>query len=161
MPESAGILLFRRDGKARVEVLLAHPGGPFWQRRDLGAWTLPKGEPDDGEDLRGCALRELGEELGPTAEVEPAELVELGAVRQKGGKVVHAFAAEADFEPASLESNSFEVEWPPRSGTLREFPEVDRVEWFSPERAREKLNPAQVELVDRLLDRLGLVEKGR
>ena len=161
MPESAGILLWRRDGQDGVELLLAHPGGPFWERRDDGAWTIPKGEPEAGEDLRQCALRELREELGPVAELEPPGLVELGAVRQKGGKVVHAFAAEADFDPASLESNSFEVEWPPRSGTRRQFPEVDRVEWFSPERAREKLNPAQVELVDRLLDRLGLVEKGQ
>jgi predicted NUDIX family NTP pyrophosphohydrolase len=158
LPESAGILLFRH-GDGEVELLLAHPGGPFWQGRHSGAWTLPKGEPEAGEDLRECALRELREELGPAAAVEAAELLDLGSVRQKGGKVVHAFAAESDFDPASIESSVFEIEWPPRSGARREFPEVDRVEWFRPARAREMLNPAQVELVDRLLDRLGLVER--
>lgn len=159
VPESAGILLFRRRG-GEVELLLAHPGGPFWKRRDEGAWTIPKGEPEEGESLRECALRELGEELGPEAPAPgPDDLLDLGSVRQRGGKVVHALAGEGDFDPARLAGNSFELEWPPRSGRRAEFPEVDRVEWFSPSQAREKLNPAQVDLVDRLLDRLGLVER--
>ena len=160
MPESAGTLLFRRAaGGGGVEVLLAHPGGPFWRRRDLGAWSIPKGELEEGEELRDCALRELREELGPVPELHSADLLDLGSVRQRGGKVVHGFAAEADFDPERLQSIGFEMEWPPRSGTVSEFPEVDRVEWFRPDDAREKLNPAQVELIDRLLDRLGLVER--
>lgn len=157
MPESAGILLFRRGRE--LELLLAHPGGPFWQRRDKGAWSVPKGEPEEGEDLKECALRELCEELGTIPDLGQEDLLELGSVRQRGGKLVHGFAAEADFDPATLVSMTFEMEWPPRSGTMREFPEVDRVEWFRAARAREKLNPAQVELVDRLLDHLGLVER--
>jgi predicted NUDIX family NTP pyrophosphohydrolase len=157
LPESAGILLFRRG--PGLELLLAHPGGPFWQRKDRGAWSIPKGEPDDGEDLRACALRELREELGPAPDLDLDDLLDLGSIRQKGGKVVHGFAAEADFDPVRLDSIGFEMEWPPRTGTMREFPEVDRVEWFEPEPARERLNPAQVEFIDRLRDRLGLVER--
>lgn len=151
--ESAGVLLFRN--RAEPELLLIHPGGPYWSRKDLGAWSIPKGEPDSGEEKPRCALRELGEELGPAVPaLSAADLIELGSIRQKGGKVVHAWAAEADFDPASLDSNSYEVEWPPRSGKVREFPEVDRAEWFEPEEARRKINPAQVELIDRLLGAL-------
>ena len=151
--ESAGVLLFRSP--VSPELLLVHPGGPFWARKDLGAWTIPKGEPDPGEEPRRCALRELGEELGPEApSLDPGELIELGSVRQKAGKLVHAWAAEAEFDPAALASNSFELEWPPRSGTRREFPEVDRAEWFEPEQARRRILPAQVPLIDRLLDML-------
>jgi predicted NUDIX family NTP pyrophosphohydrolase len=157
LPESAGILLFRRG--SGLELLLAHPGGPFWAKKDLGAWSIPKGEPEEAEDMRACALRELREELGPVPELTADDLLDLGAVRQKGGKVVHGYAAEAEFDPDTLNSIGFEIEWPPRSGNRQEFPEVDRVEWFSVEAAREKLNPAQVELIDRLMDRLGLVEK--
>jgi predicted NUDIX family NTP pyrophosphohydrolase len=152
--ESAGILLYR-FGDAGPEVLLAHPGGPFWARKDAGAWTIPKGGFDPGEEPREAALRELAEELGEAApQLPPEALVELGSIRQKGGKVVHAWAAEADFDPAALDSNAFSMEWPPRSGVEREFPEVDRAEWFEPAGAREKLLAAQVELVDRLLERL-------
>jgi len=133
---------------------LVHPGGPFWAKRDLGSWSIPKGGSEDGEDLRLCALRELGEELGTAPEVEPDEMVELGSIRQKGGKVVHAWAVEGDFDPAELDSNTFSMEWPPRSGNDREFPEVDRAEWFSPADAREKLIAAQSAFVDRLLERL-------
>ncbi len=137
------------------EVLLVHPGGPFWAKKDLGAWSAPKGEIDDGEDPRACALRELGEELGPCAPaLDAGDLIELGSVRQKSGKVVECWAAEADFDPAGLESNTFAVEWPPRSGIEREFPEVDRAEWFDPDTARQKLNPAQADFVDRLLDQV-------
>jgi predicted NUDIX family NTP pyrophosphohydrolase len=151
--ESAGVLLFRN--RAALEVLLAHPGGPFWAKRDLGAWTIPKGELGEGEDLRTCALRELGEELGPAAPaLATADLIELGSIRQKAGKVVHAWAAEGEFVPAALSSNSFELEWPPRSGTRREFPEVDRAEWFEPAEARRRILPAQAAFVDRLLEAL-------
>ena len=134
---------------------MVHPGGPFWAKRDLGSWSIPKGGSEDGEDLRLCALRELGEELGTAPEVEPDEMVELGSIRQKGGKVVHAWAVEGDFDPDELDSNTFSMEWPPRSGTDREFPEVDRAEWFEPGAARKKLIAAQAEFVDRLLEHLG------
>jgi len=151
---SAGILLYRfEDGAPRV--LLVHPGGPYWTRRDLGAWTIPKGEYEDGELARDCALRELGEELGAAApDLEVEALLDLGAVRQKSGKVVEAWAAEGEFEPAQLASNTFKLEWPPHSGNEREFPEVDRAEWFDPEQARRKMLAAQVELLDRLLEHL-------
>lgn len=148
--ESAGVLLFRN--RAAPELLLVHPGGPFWAKRDVGAWTIPKGEPDVGEELRQCALREMGEELGPAAPgLDPDDLIELGSIRQKGGKLVHAWAAEGEFDPAALASNSFEMEWPPRSGERREFPEVDRAEWFDPEEARHRILSAQADLIDRLL----------
>lgn len=146
---SAGILLFRIEG-GKLEILLVHPGGPYWAKRDLGAWSLPKGEPDEGEDRRACALRELEEELGAPPAIDVRALIELGEVRQKGGKVVQAWAAEGDFDPAALRSNTFTMEWPPRSGQEREFPEVDRAEWFSPALATEKINPAQAAFVDRL-----------
>ena len=152
---SAGILLFRRDG-GEPEVLLVHPGGPLWERKDAGAWSVPKGEYVDPEEPRACALRELAEELGPAAPALALDrLIELGSIRQKSGKVVRCWAAEADFDPVKVDSNLFEMEWPPRSGQRREFPEVDRAEWFDPEAAKAKINPAQAELVDRLLARLG------
>jgi predicted NUDIX family NTP pyrophosphohydrolase len=151
--ESAGILLVRN--LASPELLLIHPGGPYWARKDLGAWSIPKGELEPGEEARRCALREMGEELGPAAPaLDPAELIELGSIRQKGGKVVHAWGAEADFDTAALASNTFELEWPPRSGTRSEFPEVDRAEWFDPEEARKRILPAQAPLLDRLLEAL-------
>lgn len=151
--ESAGILLVRDP--LSPELLLVHPGGPYWVKKDLGAWSIPKGEPEPGEESRQCALRELGEELGPAApSLDPAELIELGSVRQKGGKVVHAWGAEADFDPDALASNSFELEWPPRSGSRNEFPEVDMAAWFDPEEARRRILPAQAPLIDRLLESL-------
>jgi predicted NUDIX family NTP pyrophosphohydrolase len=144
---SAGILLFRtRSGTP--EVLLVHPGGPFWARRDAGAWSIPKGEHRDDEDPLQCALREFAEETGSA--LEPAELIELGTIRQKAGKLVTAWAAEGDLDPATVTSNTFTIQWPPRSGRMAEFPEVDRAEWFALAQAREKLVPAQAELVDRL-----------
>jgi predicted NUDIX family NTP pyrophosphohydrolase len=152
---SAGILLYRLAA-AEPELLLVHPGGPFWAKRDRGAWSIPKGELGAGEEPRDCALRELGEELGESAPaIEPESLVELGEVRQKGGKVVRAWAAEADFDPAALRSDTFTMEWPPRSGSEREFPEVDRAEWFGPATARQRILAAQAAFVDRLLERLG------
>ena len=149
---SAGILLYRvRDGAP--EVLLVHPGGPFWAKRDLGAWSIPKGEYDDGDDPRACALRELEEELGTAPPL--GALIDVGSVRQKGGKEVVAWAAEGDFDPAALRSNTFEMEWPPRSGRRQEFPEVDRAEWFDPTEARQRILPAQAAFLDRLAERLG------
>lgn len=150
---SAGILLFRRGGEG-VEFLLVHPGGPFWRRKDAGAWTIPKGQIEDDEEARACALRELEEELGTAPELDPEVLIELGSIRQRAGKRVDAWAAEADFDPATLDSNTFSMEWPPRSGSEAEFPEVDRAEWFDPETAREKILPAQAALLERLLERL-------
>lgn len=152
---SAGILLFRGGGEAGPEVLLVHPGGPYWSKRDAGAWTIPKGQIEQGEDPRDCAIRELREELGTAPAIAAEELIELGAIRQKAGKVVEAWAVEADFDPAGLASNTFALEWPPRSGREQVFPEVDRAEWFGLERAREKILPAQAEFFDRLLAHLG------
>jgi predicted NUDIX family NTP pyrophosphohydrolase len=154
---SAGILLYRHGGDG-TEFLLVHPGGPFWAKKDGGAWSIPKGQIEGEEEPRACAIRELEEELGPAPALEVDELVELGSIRQRAGKVVEAWAAEADFDPATLASNTFRLEWPPRSGTEREFPEVDRAGWFDLETAREKIIPAQAELLDRLLERLGRAE---
>jgi predicted NUDIX family NTP pyrophosphohydrolase len=150
---SAGVILFRR-GEQGVEFLLVHPGGPFWRRKDAGAWSIPKGQIEEDEEARACALRELEEELGPAPTLDPEQLIELGSIRQRAGKLVEAWAAEADFDPATLDSNTFSMEWPPHSGSEQEFPEVDRAEWFDLERAREKILPAQAELLDRLLERL-------
>ena len=144
---SAGILLYRLAGGA-PEVLLVHPGGPYWARKDAGAWSIPKGEHGDDEDPEACARREFEEETGTA--LAPGALVDLGTVRLKSGKVVNAWAAEGDLDPEALTSNTFEIEWPPRSGTMREFPEVDRAGWFDIETAREKLNPAQAPFLDRL-----------
>jgi predicted NUDIX family NTP pyrophosphohydrolase len=148
---SAGILLWRRR-KQRVEVLLAHMGGPYWVNKDLGHWTIPKGEAEQDEELVAVARREFEEETGhPVPEVP---LVELGTIRQKSGKVVHAWAAEGDLDAAAAVSNTYEMEWPPRSGRIATFPEIDRVEWFGMERAREKLKAAQVAFLDRLEEAL-------
>ncbi|MBS1888917.1 MAG: NUDIX domain-containing protein [Actinobacteria bacterium] len=153
---SAGILLYRRREDGETEFLLVHPGGPYWAKRDEGAWSIPKGGIEAEEDAREAALRELDEELGAARpDLEPEDLIELGQVRQRAGKVVDAWAAEADFDPAALDSNTFEMEWPPRSGREVEFPEIDRADWFDLESARRKLLPAQGEFLDRLLERLG------
>ncbi len=151
---SAGVLLHRLIG-ASPELLLVHPGGPFWAKKDLGAWSIPKGEYEEGEDPRDCALRELREELGAPPPIDAAAMVDLGEIRQRAGKLVRCFAAEGDFDPATLRSNPFTMEWPPRSGVEREFPEVDRAEWFDPDAARGKILPAQTPFVDRLLEHLG------
>jgi predicted NUDIX family NTP pyrophosphohydrolase len=152
MPKSsAGLLLYRRRGD-RVEVLLAHPGGPMWAKRDAGAWSVPKGEIEGGEEALAVARREFEEETGQQPPV--GDCLPLGEVRQKSGKVVLAWACEGDLDPAVARSNTFPLEWPPGSGSLVDTPEVDRVDWFSPEEARTKLKPAQAELVDRLLERL-------
>lgn len=150
---SAGILLYRRAPAGSLEVLLVHPGGPFWAKKDEGAWSIPKGEVGDGEEALACALRELEEELGSSFDFASEDLVALGSVTQKGGKLVECWAAEGDFDPAELHSNTFTLEWPPRSGSEREFPEVDRAEWFGLEEAGRKINPAQAALLDRLAAR--------
>jgi len=142
--QSAGILLHRGG-----EVLLVHPGGPFWAKKDAGAWSIPKGEYYEGDDPRAAALREFEEELG-SALPAGTELVELGTVKLKSGKRITAFAAEGDLDAETISSNTFEMEWPPRSGRTQAFPEVDRAGWFSIEEAREKLNPAQAEFLVRL-----------
>src|SRR4051812_29166220 len=146
---SAGILLHRTRDNAR-EVLLVHPGGPFWARKDAGAWSIPKGEYEDGEDARACAMREFGEEIGSPA--PEGDLVELGEVRQKSGKVVTAWALEGDADADDITSNTFALEWPPRSGKTQEFPEIDRAQWFSLDEARERILPAQAPLLDRLVE---------
>jgi predicted NUDIX family NTP pyrophosphohydrolase len=143
---SAGILLFRRDP---LEVLLVHPGGPFFAKKDAGVWSIPKGEYDASEDPLACARREFAEELG--SPLPPGDAVELGEIKQRGGKVVTAFAVEGDVDATAAESNTFEMEWPPRSGRTASFPEIDRAEWFDVDTAREKLVPAQAAFVDRLL----------
>jgi predicted NUDIX family NTP pyrophosphohydrolase len=149
---SAGIVLYRVRSGA-LEVLLVHPGGPVWARRDAGAWSFPKGEYDAGDDPREAALREFEEETGTA--LPPGDLIDLGSVKQKGGKVVSAWAVEGDLDPNTVKSNTFRMQWPPRSGRWATFPEVDRAGWFRAEEAREKLVPAQAEFVDRLLGRLG------
>ena len=143
MKRSAGVLLRRADG----HVLLVHPGGPFWAKKDAGAWSIPKGEHDDGEDPEACARREFAEELGVEA---PGELTDLGTVRQKNRKEVRAFYGEGELDATAVVSNTFTMEWPPRSGRHQEFPEIDRAGWFDVETARQKLNPAQADFLDRL-----------
>ena len=147
---SAGILLYRRTGAA-VEVLLGHPGGPFWKNRDDGAWAIPKGEVGEGEDLFAAARREFIEETG----VDPGEGGEpLQPVRQAGGKVVHAWAVCGDCDAACIRSNEFTMEWPPRSGRTASFPELDRAEWFSLDRARTKILPSQLPFLHELERRI-------
>jgi predicted NUDIX family NTP pyrophosphohydrolase len=143
---SAGLLLFRRSS-AGLELFLAHPGGPFWYNRDAGAWTIPKGVAETGEEPLAAACREFEEETG----VRPVgPFMSLGSIRQKAGKLVHAWAWEGDADPARVTSNSMKTEWPRGSGRFISFPEVDRCAWFAPDAAREKINPAQAELIDRL-----------
>ena len=149
--QSAGLLLFRRTSGG-LEVFLAHPGGPFWVNKDAGAWTIPKGQIDPGEDPLDAARREFLEETGLT----PAgEFIPLGSIRQKSGKTVHAWAWEGDADPAAVTCNLTRLEWPRGSGRWMEFPEVDRCAWFGSDQAREKMNPAQAELVARLEAVLG------
>jgi predicted NUDIX family NTP pyrophosphohydrolase len=149
---SAGILLYRRSGPDddAFEVLLAHPGGPYFEKKDLGDWTIPKGEPDGAaEAMPDVARREFAEETG--TELDPdTPSTDLGSIVQKGGKVVHAWAIEGDLDPAAAHSNEIEMEWPPRSGRWRRFPEIDRVEWFAPAEARRRIKATQVPFIDRL-----------
>ena len=144
---SAGILLYRRS-PAGIEVFLVHPGGPFWAKRDIGSWTVPKGEVNSDENLLQAAKREFHEETGARVD---GEFVELAPVRQPSGKMVHGWAVEGDVDAAAITSNTFSIEWPPKSGKTREFPEIDRGGWFALAEAREKLLPGQVPLLDQLI----------
>jgi predicted NUDIX family NTP pyrophosphohydrolase len=148
---SAGILLFRRCN-GELEVFLAHPGGPFWAKKDLGAWTIPKGEIAEGEDPLAAAKREFEEEIGVAID---GEFIELQPIRQRSGKQVQAWAVEGDCDPASLRSNPFSMEWPPKSGKQAEFPEVDRAAWFTIPEARKKLLASQLPLLDELVTNRG------
>jgi predicted NUDIX family NTP pyrophosphohydrolase len=148
MPKrSAGVLVYRRrtDG---LELLLVHPGGPFWAKKDLRAWSIPKGEYNEGEDPLMVAQRELEEETGMRGQ---GDFLPLGELIQPGRKIVTAFALEGDFDPATLRSNMFELEWPPRSGQRKSFPEIDRAQWFAPAEARRKILAGQEEFISRLL----------
>ena len=149
---SAGILLYRRTPEG-IEVLLGHPGGPYFENKDVGAWSIPKGQAENGEELLAVAKREFGEETGHVVG-SSSRLIALGSIRQLGGKTVHAWALEGDLDPDEARSNTFQMEWPPRSGIFIEVPEVDRVDWFTPEQARVAMNPAQITLIDTLLARL-------
>jgi predicted NUDIX family NTP pyrophosphohydrolase len=152
MPKlSAGLLLYRlNDGV--VEVLIGHPGGPFWANKDEGAWSIPKGEYDDGEDPLACAIREFREELGSSPVKGPTKVSGLGSVTQPSGKIVTAFAVRGDLNLDGTVSNTFTLEWPKGSGNVREYPEIDRVDWFSVTEARAKLLKGQRPLLDRLID---------
>jgi predicted NUDIX family NTP pyrophosphohydrolase len=151
MPKlSAGIVLFRKPGPD-LEIFLVHPGGPFWTNKDLGAWSFPKGEYSDDEEPLTVAKREFLEETGSTVD---GELIPLTPVRQKGGKIVSLWAVEGDIDPETIRSNTFEMEWPPRSGKKAEFPEVDRARWYSVSEARRKLNAGQVPALDELCERV-------
>ena len=151
MPKtSAGILLYRRKDD-QLQVFLVHPGGPFFAKKDEGAWSVPKGEIGEGEDALTAARREFGEETGCKAE---GDFIPLSPVKQKNGKTVVAWAVEGDCDAASIKSNTFALEWPPKSGRVQDFPEVDRAGWFTVDEAKKKINPAQAALVDELLSKL-------
>lgn len=143
---SAGLLMYRKCGDM-VEVLLVHPGGPFWAKKDLGAWTIPKGECSPNEDALSCARREFEEETGL---VPGGPFTPLAAVKQSGGKIVHVWAFEGDWDPGALRSNTFTMEWPPRSGRQRQFPEVDRAAWYRVDEARARILQSQARLLDEL-----------
>jgi predicted NUDIX family NTP pyrophosphohydrolase len=148
---SAGILMYRGKGP-KLELLLVHPGGPFWAKKDQGAWSVPKGEYEPGEDSIAVARREFEEELGSPP--PQGSFIELGELVQPSRKVITAFAVQGDLDPAKLTSNHFELEWPPKSGRKQSFPEVDRAAWFPPAEAREKIQSGQAPFIDRLLERL-------
>ena len=153
MPKrSAGLLLFRRNGHT-LEVLLVHPGGPFWKRKDLAAWSIPKGECQEGEDPLAAAQREFTEEVGATPN---GQFISLGEIRQPGGKIVVAWAVSGEFDVSKLRSNTFSLEWPPGSGKTQEFPEIDRADWFSMPSARQKILKGQLGFLDRLEAALGV-----
>jgi predicted NUDIX family NTP pyrophosphohydrolase len=148
--QSAGILLYRiKDNE--LQLFLVHPGGPFWQKKDLGAWTIPKGEFNDTEEALTAAKREFEEETGA---VPSGDFIELSPVKQKAGKLIYAWAVEGDIDASLISSNSFRIEWPPKSGKWKEFPEVDKAEWFDEDKAKEKINPAQTSFIDELLRKL-------
>ena len=145
--ESAGLLVYRKRGNV-LEFLLVHPGGPFWKNKDAGAWTIPKGEVGTGETPLETALREFKEELGFEAS---GPFASLDSIKQKGGKIVHAWVCEADLDPSKIVSNTFQIEWPPHSGRMAEFPEIDRAEHFDFETAKSKINPAQIPFLEQVM----------
>ncbi|RCS48273.1 NUDIX domain-containing protein [Bremerella cremea] len=147
---SAGLLMFRREA-GELQVLLAHPGGPFFRQKDAGAWTIPKGEVHEAEGAQQAALREFAEETGV---VPLGDLIALTPIKQKGGKVVHAWAVEGTCDPSRLTSNTFTIEWPPKSGRQQDFPEIDRAEFFNLATAKQKINPAQVSLLEELVTKI-------
>ena len=150
--KSAGILLYRIT-KKNLEIFLAHPGGPFWKNKDAGAWSIPKGEFDDNEEPLHAAIREMKEETGLTLN---GNFIELTPIKQKSGKLVYAWALEHDIDPSEIKSNEFEMEWPPRSGKKKSFPEIDRAEWFDLKKAKEKILDTQWPLVEELREKLKL-----
>lgn len=154
MTRSAGLLLYRRGDGGRIEVMLGHMGGPYWAGKDAAAWSIPKGQREEGESALEAARREFEEEIGQPP--PDGDVVELGDVRQSGGrKIVEVWAIEGDIDVSSIESASFEMEWPPRSGELREFPELDRAAWFDVESARACIVEAQAAFLDRLVELAG------
>lgn len=154
---SAGILVYRGESPSELEVLLVHPGGPLWAKRDVGAWSIPKGEYEPDEDALAAARREFAEELGVAPPDGP--YADLGEIRQKSGKLVHGWAVRGEVDTREITSNTAVVEWPPRSGRTIEIPEVDRAEWFVLDAAQEKVNPAQAKLLERLRDLLDEVKR--
>lgn len=147
MKQSAGLLLYRRN-KKKLEVLLVHPGGPFWKNKDAGAWSIPKGEFDGDEQALDAAKREFEEETGFCCS---GEFLELSPVKMKSGKSIYAWALDKDIDAAAIKSNTFEMEWPPKSGKQQSFPEIDKAKWFSPAEAKQKINAAQSAFIDELL----------
>jgi predicted NUDIX family NTP pyrophosphohydrolase len=145
--KSAGLLLYRFKNNC-IEILLVHPGGPFWQKKDLGAWSIPKGEVEEGEEMLAAAFRETEEETG--LKLEENQSLALNPVKQKSGKIIHAFAQHTDVEVENIKSNLFEMEWPPKTGKKQFFPEVDKASWFSIEEAKMKVLPGQIPLIEQL-----------
>lgn len=150
--QSAGILLYRRKNE-QPEFFLVHPGGPFWQKKDLGSWTIPKGEFTEEEDALTAAIREFREETGISIS---GNFIKLSPVKQKAGKLIHAWALEGDIDPTIISSNTFSIEWPPKSGKRKEFPEVDKADWFGFDMAVQKINPAQANFINELLQQMQL-----
>jgi len=148
--QSAGLLLFRRNSGA-TEVFIVHPGGPFWKNKDAGSWSIPKGETGGDEDLLSAAIREFHEETGKNIS---GEFISLHPVKQKSGKIIHAFAIEHDLDASAIVSNAFEIEWPPKSGRMQHFPEIDKGDWFTLDEARKKINQAQVAFIDELEEKI-------
>jgi len=148
---SAGLLMYRfRNGK--IEFFLVHPGGPLWEKKDIGVWSIPKGIVEEGEDMFEAAKREFEEETG--LKIKSSKFIPLSPIKLKSGKIVYAWAFEGECDPCTIKSNTFQMQWPPRSGQTKEFPEIDRAGWFSVEEARRKLNPAQIAFIDELLKKL-------
>lgn len=151
MPKTSAGILFYRFEKNKLQVLLLHPGGPFWQKKDIGAWSIPKGESEPGEELLNAAIRETEEETG----IKPnGNFIELKPLKQKSGKIVYAWAVQSDLDPSAIRSNTFEMEWPPKTGKKKSFPEIDKAAWLDVEEAKNKIVPGQVAFITELESRL-------